>query len=80
MSEVLQFKLARKGGNSANAAEFLRELADMCDQKRIETLAIFYSGSDDDRMFHFHHPIGAQSDVIYVMEAAKAAWLQEAIS
>lgn len=77
---VLQFKLAKRGGNSANAAEFLRELADLCDQVKIETLALFYSDPDDERRFHFHRLLGAQADVIYIMEAAKVEWLQGATS
>ena len=78
MAEVLRFKLARPGGNSSNAAEFLRELADMCDQLKVNSLAVFFSDGDEDApTFHFHHLLGGYPDVVYGVEAAKHAWIQE---
>ena len=75
--KVLKFRLASAGSNSHAAAEFLRELADLCDAHKVESLAVFYCDSgEDERLFRFHHLAGNLSDVTYAMDLAKHEWLK----
>lgn len=79
--KVLKFRLASADSNSHAAAEFLRELADLCDAHKIESLAVFYrDGDEDEKLFRFHHLAGNLSDVVYAMDLAKHEWLKGALA
>lgn len=81
-SNILRFRHVPAGSNSANAAKFLRELADMCDDGKVEALAVFYETEDPcggENLHHFHDLFGKHSSIIYAMEAAKISWIGQVI-
>lgn len=78
--KVIKFRLAPAGSSDAASADFLRELADMCDNCKVDGLAVFYStGEGDDRLFNFHHLSGNLSEVAYTMDLARHEWLKGAL-
>lgn len=78
MSNVIQFKRPAAEDNTSASAEYLRELADMCERGEVGDLAVFFSVDDGgEPLYKFHHLLGYVSSIFYAMEAAKHWWIEE---